>query len=343
MSGVGGVEDDGDAGKPEGPVFRTNIPPRRYLQTTDEFLAHWPLVNTALGSALILTGNYAVANLTTDRASLATLINTEVTAENASQAASADRDTKRAAIIERVRQFNSAIRGFFPGTTYSAQLPKVPKSTDPMGVYGKSLQDMADIWAQINAISPVPVGAPIPLILAGGYTRATFLTDQTAILTAFSAVESAQLTAEASRLNRDQLFYAMYQRFKQYRQAVQGRLAKGAPLLDSLPSITPATGHTPDPVNISAMWDTNIGMAAITFTASTDPDLAQYELRACFGSRYKTDEEQVLDSMLAGSPVLRFESTDGLVASGSRVFYKVYVMLGTGNEKGSRSVSVTRP
>ncbi len=47
--------------------------------------------------------------------------------------------------------------------------------------------------------------------------------------------------------------------------------------------------------------------------------------------------------MIAGSSPLRFETDDGLVASGSKVFYKVYLMLTTGNEKGSRAVSVTRP
>lgn len=37
------------------------------------------------------------------------------------------------------------------------------------------------------------------------------------------------------------------------------------------------------------------------------------------------------------------EANDGLVALSSKVFYKVYVVLTTGNEKGSRTVSVTRP
>ncbi len=193
---------------------KTNIPPRRYLQKTDEFLAHWPLVNTALGSALVLTGNYAVGNLTTDRASLSTQINAEVTAENASQAAIADRDIKRAALRERIRQFNAAVRGFFPGTTYAAQLPRIPGATAPLGEWAKTLQDVADIWAQINAIAPVPIGAPIPLILTGAYARATFIIDQTAMLAAFTTIESNQLAAENARLTRDGIWYPMYLRLK---------------------------------------------------------------------------------------------------------------------------------
>ncbi len=66
-------------------------------------------------------------------------------------------------------------------------------------------------------------------------------------------------------------------------------------------------------------------------------------MRACFGSSYKMDEEQVIGNLAAGAPPLHFETNDGLVASGSKVFYKVYVVPSTGNEKGSRAESVTRP
>jgi len=324
-------------------VQPTPIPPRRYLQKTDEFLAHWPLVNTSLASALILTGNYAVADLTSNRASLLTQINAEVAAENALQAAIQDRDLKRAAIRERIRQFNQAVRGFFPNSTYSKQLPAIPRVNDPGGVYQKLMQEMNDIWTQINAISPVPLGAPIPLVLTGTYNKLAFVADMNALLAAFTTIETNQTLAETARLTRDGIWAPMYERMKQYRLAVQGRFAAGSPLLLSLPTITPPAGHTPAPVNLSALWDAGLSKAVITFTASVDPGLATYELRACFGSSYKTDQEQVLDSLAAGSSPLQFVTDEGLVASGSKVFYKVYVVLGTGNEKGSRSVSVTRP
>ncbi len=322
---------------------KTNIPPRRYLQKLDEFLAHWPLVNTALGSPLALQGNYLVANLTTDRGAVNTQLNAVVTAENSRQSAIADRDTRRASLRERFRQFNQAVRAFFPNSTYAAQLPRIPGLSHPMGVWAKAMQDVAEIWNAINAITPVPPGAPIPLTLVGGYTRANFLTDQTAMLAAFTSVESSALALENAQLTRDQIWLPIYERLKQYRLAVQARFAAGAALLESLPSITPAPGHTPAPVNVSASWDPNLSKAVIVFEASTDPDLIQYELRGCFGNRYRTDEEAVLGSLAAGASPLRFETNTGLVASGSRVFYKVYVILNSGNEKGSRTVSVTRP
>lgn len=344
------IDGGGEPGDPDldfpvtyGAMKKTSIPPRNYLAKADEFLAHWPLANTAFGSAIVLTGNYAVAQLTSDRAALLTQMNAVVTAENANQSASEARDIARAAIKERIRQFNNSIRAFWPDSVYVNQLPKMPTVRSSLGVWQKALQDVADIWAQINAITPVPAGAPIPLLLVGGYTRATFVTDQTAAMTAFTTVTSAALAAENARNLRDQIWNPMYQRLKQYRLAIQGRFAVETSIYSSLPSLAPPAGATPDAVNVSASWDLTISKAVITFSESSDPNLDQYELRACFGSRYVAAEEQVLASLMAGDSPLRFETDDGLVASGSKVFYKVYVMLTTGNEKGSRSVSVTRP
>jgi hypothetical protein len=112
-------------------------------------------------------------------------------------------------------------------------------------------------------------------------------------------------------------------------------------LVESLPKLTPARGHTPDPVNSSVAWDAALEKARVTHTASDDPDLDHYELRACFGDRWKADEAVVIGNNPPG--VLEFLTDDGLVAPGSRVFYKVFVVLVTLNERGSNTVSVTRP
>jgi hypothetical protein len=60
----------------------------------------------------------------------------------------------------------------------------------------------------------------------------------------------------------------------------------------------------------------------------------------CFGDSYVGEEEEVLDNNPPG--VLEFVNSVGLVAPGSRAFYKVYVKLTTGNERGSNTVSVVR-
>jgi hypothetical protein len=319
------------------------IAPKNYLSKIDEFAAHWPQVNTSLGSALVLTGNYTVATLGTDRTALAAQITAVETAINTNEGAITNRDTLRAAMKERIRQFNSIVRGAFPRSQYENMLPRIPGFTAAPGIWMKAMADMNNVWTLINAITPIPLGAPIPLLLVGGYTLATFTTDQAALNTAFTAIETTENVTETAIDQRDVLWNPIYQRLRQYRLAVQGRFVTGAALLLSLPALTPPAGHTPTAVNVSALWDDVLVKAVITYTASADPDLQEYELRGSFGgTKYSADAASVLDSHAAGD-VSPFQNDEGLVASGSKVFYKVFVVLTTSNEKGSRTVSVTRP
>jgi hypothetical protein len=292
---------------------------------------------------MTLSGPFTRANLLTERTTLAGFITTLVNNQNAQQAAIVSRDTLRVSLKERIRQFNQIVRAYFPNGVPIGQLGRVPVITSGQGIWFQALADTANVWDGINALLPVPPGVPIPLILTGGYTRALFGTDQTAMLAAFTTIINTGKIAETTIKNRDKQWNIIYQRLKQYRLAVQGRFPSGDPLIGSLPSITPTPGHTPDGVNVSAAWVPGILKARISFVASTDPDLQEYELRACFGSTYKVAEEVVLATLTAGSTPLNFESDQGLVASGSKVFYRVYVILKTSNEKGSKTVSVTRP
>ncbi len=81
--------------------------------------------------------------------------------------------------------------------------------------------------------------------------------------------------------------------------------------------------------------------ADLTATVSSDPDLAEYELRACAGPDYDVDLEAVVASVPAGeTPEFatdRFMEAPGAVAS-----YRVYVLLQSGGEAGSGTV-VARP
>lgn len=313
-----------------------------WLPTIDEFLQHWTDVNTALSpSSLTLLGGYAKANLANDRASVEAAVTDVQAKDNTTQIARGDRDIKRSALHARFIQFRAAVNGQLPGTRYVPAVPNTPEFKESPGIWRDRLDDMSNLWTTINANLPPVVGFTPPLFLAGGYAIATFNLDSTAMKTAFTSVENAEQAAQLSREQRDIVFAPVYQRLKQYRQAVVAAFPATSPLVASLPKLTPAPGHTPAPVNVSAAWDAGISRARITCTASDDPDLAEYELRACFGSMYKTDEEQVIANNPPGT--LEFVTDEGLVASGSRVFYKVYVKLSTGNEKGSKTVSVTRP
>lgn len=313
-----------------------------WLPVIDEFLQHWTDVNAALApGSLTLLGGYSRASLVTDRAAVEAAVTDVQNKDNTTQIAREDRDIKRAGVRPRFLQFRAQVNGQLPGTRYIRAIPRTPNFLDSAGKWRDRMDDMQNLWSTINANTPPITGFAPPLTLAGGYLVLTFTTDSAALKASFTAVGNAEQAGQLSRQQRNTVFEPVYQRLKQYRQAVLGTFAAGHPLVDSLPKLTPAAGHTPDPVNVSAIWDAVEEAARITYTESTDPELDRYELRACFGDRYRAAEEQVLDSN--GPGLLEFVNDTGLVAPGSRVFYKVYVVLTTGNEKGSKVVSVTRP
>ncbi len=313
-----------------------------WLPTIDEFIQHWTDVNAALSpGSLTLLGGYGLPTLTTDRADVATAITDVQTKDNATQVARGDRDVKRASVRPRFPQFRAAINGQLPGSRYLPAIPNTPNFQDSPGKWRDAMDDMQSLWTTINANTPPIVGFTPPLLLAGAYTVATYTLEVAGLKTAFTTLEAADQAGQLARAHRDEVFAPVYQRLKQYRQAVMGTFPADDPLVLSLPRLSPAPGHTPKAVNVSAQWDAGLLKAKIDYTASDDADLEKYELRACFGDKYSTDQEQVIGTNLPGS--LEFLTDDGLVATGSTVYYKVYVMLTTGHEKGSKTVSVTRP
>ena len=80
----------------------------------------------------------------------------------------------------------------------------------------------------------------------------------------------------------------------------------------------------------------------MTWSESSEAALARYEVRGSAGDDYETDDEIVLATVLpTGSREVLTDfalNTPGLTAG-----FKVYVVLETGNERGSEAVFVTRP
>ena len=112
--------------------------------------------------------------------------------------------------------------------------------------------------------------------------------------------------------------------------------------MDSLPRLTPEPGSTPDGVIATAVWDAVLQAVKITWTASADANLSAYQIRFCAGPNYSTDNETVLGSVDPAA-AREFVTSTGLSDPGIVVSFKVYVITSTGNEKGSNTVTVTRP
>lgn len=313
-----------------------------WIPTIDEFITHWTAVNAALSPLEFkLFGAYTLANFTTDRGNLVTQLADVEAKTNLRQTAGGDRDVKRASIRPRILQFGPTVRGVLPGTRYLKSIPKTPQFNYPPGIWRTAMNDMANLWNTINFNIPPVSGFTPPLLLSSGYTQANFVTEQSAMDAAFTTVETTDQNAQQSRAQRDVLFKPIYQRLKQYRLAVCAALPVGNALCNTVPALTPAPGTTPDPVSLSGSWNVTTDLADLLYTASADPNLDHYSLRYHPGPRYKADEEQTVDSNPPGT--LEFNTAFGLPASGSVAWFKVYVVLTTGNERGSNSVKITRP
>ena len=130
--------------------------PASFLPTTDEFSAHWGLVNTALApAALVLPAGTTRANLETHRTSLATLHAAVQTGINDVEMARADLDDRKAALHTRLTQFNEKARSYLSTTTLARALPKVPTLSEGQGAWLPVFDDMENLWTRANALAPV--------------------------------------------------------------------------------------------------------------------------------------------------------------------------------------------
>lgn len=308
-----------------------------------QYISHWQAVNTSLGETppapILLQGGYAVADLTTDRAALLTVLNAQPGLENTRSTAAAARDQAKAALVDRFFQLRGAMTGALYGRPELNSIPDAPVFGALQSKFMQPLYDMKDLWTTINALSIAPAFTP-PLTL-GSYTLATFTTDITALETLYVQVNTAEGAAARNRDTRDSLLPPAKARLVQYKNAVIGRLGRNHPLVASIPVLSPPPGSTPDPVNLSGMWDIPALKARLCWSASENPNLDHYEVRSSPGTKYSTSDEFVVAHVAKTED--EFLTDSGLVASGSSALFKVYVVLTTDNEKGSNAVKVVRP
>ena len=310
--------------------------------TMQGFIAHWTQTNAALGaSPLTLKDGYTLAQLTADRAALVSAIDTVIPAVNTVQGAIVSRDTAKTAIRPRLVQFRAAIAASLPDSKYAGMLPTLPATTSNESKFLAPFVDATAIWQLIN--TEITPGFTPPLVLAGGYTKATFDADIAALRAAYLAVSNAQVGASVARANRDMLVKPATQRMKQYRQAVVARIVPGSALLTNIPMYTIDSGPAAQAVlNAGATWNATTQSAGITWQASPSVNIEEYSVRTAPLPSYKGDDETVLGTV-GKDASLTFSTGAGLTASGSVALFKVYAVTATGRERASPTLKVTRP
>lgn len=313
--------------------------PSSYPATINEFVAHWQQANTALSPNPIVLASGATVDTLESRGEDLSDKRDEVEAVlNGREIARGDVELKKAAIQERVVQFNEKIRAFFPDSQWLNALPEAPRTSSAEGVFLGPLADANNLWTRINA----DPGTAAPVTLLGGYDQATFAADVAALKSAYGTLDASGTDLNITRGQRNALQDEIYEILKNYRQALPTFFAKDDPLVTTLPRLSPLPGHTPDPVTLSGEWDPSTEMANLTWTESTDTSLARYEIRMSPGPTYSTDDDSVIGTIEPGSP-LAFSTNSGLTVAGVTAGFRVYVVLTTGNEKGSNDLILVRP
>lgn len=314
--------------------------PSSYVPTTTEFISHWTVADTQLGAGneVVLADGTTVANLQTKldslvakRADLQAKINLRETARGTL-------DAKKKEMHDWLVRFNELVRADFEGSKWDEALPNVPSETDGQGPYSIAFDDAESLWTQMNADPEIPQD----LTLLGGYDLATFSTDVVALKGVFTAFIDALKIEDITRGERGAIEKEIYAFLKAYRKKLPTKFAQDDPIATSLPRLTPLPGSTPDGVVATGEYDEIAALAKITWTPSSDPNISHYEIRWVAGPVYSTEDESISGSVQPGDP-LEFFTVDGLSGPGAVASYKVYVVLTTGNEKGSNAVSVTQP
>ena len=312
-----------------------------YITVGNQFVNHWTSVNATLGAnPLTLPVGYAVANLTTDLTALQTAITAVTGAINSQTTAAGNRDLAKKALSPRIQQFRKGVMLYLSQTGFANSIPVTPTLTDAESRFLAPFDDMANLWATINGASGIAGFTP-PLLLVGGYAVATLNTDITALRTLYRTFNNTDNQVSLIRQNRDVLLPPLKARFLQYRTAIIARFGASSAFALSLPTVTPKPGSTPPPVSLSGVWQA-AGQASLVFALSSDPRVVNYDVRACFGSRYVGKDEQTVESSIDPDGGHYF-TTYGLAVAGASVWFKVYVVTNEGNEAGSNAVKITRP
>ncbi len=313
-----------------------------YVPVMNEFGIHWISVNLLLGAPpnhLKLAGGFTRAQFLLLIAEVQAKIDAAEGLENARQIAATLRDQLKAALRDRLSQFRAMLRALLAKTKYASAAPVLPDLSFGESRFMGPFNDAADLWGRINADITIAGFTP-PLVIAG-YTQATFVADIAAVRAAFVDLTTAENDKRLANHERDVLLATAREYMVQYRSAVEGLLGPNHPLTQTLPVLFAAAGSTPNAENLTGQWNPVTSQADFNWTPSTNPNLDSYQMRMCRSSTYDAATATVIGNFPPGTT--SFSTIEGLENPGDVASYKLFVILTTGNEAGSNTVTITRP
>lgn len=315
-----------------------------YIPTMNEFIGHWTQVNAQLSPPLAVLNEakegHTLAQFTALRESIRLQADVVIDALNNQEIARGDIDLRKAQMLGWLNEFNGLLDAYWTGTRFINARPLAPGLSLGEEKFVTPMRDAASLWPKLNA-DAAPTGLALPLTLSDGTTVEAFTSGLATLQVVYAQEAMAAQDVVLARANREVSKRSAYLTMKAYRLAVPARCKQFPALVETLPALTPSPGHTPDPVNASAVFQAP-DQAKVVYSASDDAALDHYELRGNPGDAYNDDDAVTIDTHLPGDP-REFLSGFGLTQAGAHVALKVYVVLNMGNEAGSAVMLVARP
>jgi hypothetical protein len=210
------------------------ITPSDALNTAKACAIHWGKVNAVPGaSALTLRKGYTLADFTADITALETRLAKLPDIENAYGIALTERDGGKPGLKNRLKQFRAAVQNKLGDTAFLGELPTQPKTTATESDFLSAFDDMAGLWARINAATVS--GFTPPLTLGRSYTLANFTAELAAQRTAYNKTHQTIADSDLFRKERNTEAKALWERIKQYRKGCIEALDPGDELLETVP------------------------------------------------------------------------------------------------------------
>ena len=316
-----------------------------YVPTLDEFSAHFTQCNAVLGASplIIRLPDDSTINLVQFNA-LRTSVQTRQLAVQDKlinqQIARALVEQQKVALLDTLNAFNQFLDAYYQDTRFLPARPDAPGISDGQERFSNPLFDAMLLWEKLNS-GPAPAGVTLPVTLPDGTAQGGFASAVSALQFAYLGVKQAGQAVTLARADRDLVQARAYAAMKCYRQAVPIKLELHPELVETMPRLTPAPGHTPIPVDASGVLIAP-NESKIVYTASTDPTLEKYQLRGSVGDSYDEQDAVVIATNQPGAP-MEFVTTFGLTQPGAKISLKVFVVLTTGNEAGSATITLQRP
>lgn len=312
-----------------------------YKTTGLEIENSWTDADAVLAPETItLMGGYTRANFHTERLAIGTTIDDVLAKLRAELDAATVYESLKLDMLHRPTQFRFQVLSKVVDPNFRAKLPGAPGIGMEVSKFLKPFKELVIIWQRIND-NLEQAGLDAPLTLQGGYTLAQCRSDIATLQTLADAWVKAVKASEFSITQRDNALKAFYQRMLQYRQGVQGSIARSNPVYVNLPRITPKPGTKPKPLVVTGVWDAALQKVVLTWPAAVGADIQKLQVRGCTGGKYNTGREEVIADL---SPdATRWEGDWALTVPGSVACFKVYVMTTTGNENGGQAVKIIRP